>query len=248
VLCALKNSWHKKMCVQIYNFVRRIIVMKSKLCSREQIINLFKDGQSIAIGGFARCGIPHNLIQCVLDSGVRHLTLICNDTGEGGDGIGRLIHSRQVDKVIVSHIGTNPETVKLFQAGEIEVELNPQGTLAERIRCGGMGLGGVLTKTGLGTIVQNRRQTITVDGQTYILEPALKADVSLTRARRTDPIGNLAYHGTCQNFNPLVVTNGSVSIVEADFHLELNELTIDEIMTPGVFVDMILEQGALYGC
>jgi len=222
--------------------------MKSKLCSSEQICEQFRDGQCIAIGGFAHSGKPYKLIQCVVDSGVRHLTIICNDTGVSGEGIGKLIQNGQVDKVIVSHIGMNSDTVKLFKEGKIEVELNPQGTLAERIRCGGMGLGGVLTKTGLGTIVQNRRQAVITNGQEYILEPALQADISLTRARRSDPIGNLTYHGTSQNFNPLVVTNGKVSIVEADFHLELNEMTIDEIMTPSVFVDMILEQEGVYGC
>ena len=163
-------------------------MLSSKVCSKEKIIEQFKDGQIIAIGGQTGRCMPDRLIDCVLESGARYLTIYSLDTGWENKGIGKLIHERVVDKVITSHVGTNPETNRLIQAGLIKVELIPMGTFAERIRCGGMGLGGVLTKTGLGTIVEKGKQMIEVNGQQYLLETALRADVALTHSRRADPI------------------------------------------------------------
>ena len=220
-----------------------------KLRSRDEIIAQFRDGQTIAVGGQANHGAPRRLIECVLDSGVRDLTVISIDSGDPDLTVGRLIHAGVVKKLITTHIGRNPETVGLYANGALEVELNPMGTLIERLRCAGAGLGGVLTKTGLGTVVQDHRQVVKVDGEDFLLEPALQADISLSRARRADPIGNLAYHGTSCNSNPIIATAGKLSIVEADFILDLGELTIDEVIQPGVYIDMILENGrdAVYG-
>lgn len=214
--------------------------MTGKLRSRDEIIAQFRDGQTLMCGGFANHGTPNELIQCVLDSGAKHLTLISNDTGDADLTVGRLIHHRRVDKVVASHVGMNTETVALIEAGEIEVEFVPQGTLMERIRCGGSGLGGVLTRTGLGTIMEEGKETIAVDGETYLLETALRADIALVRARKADPLGNLAYRGTSRNTNPLVAKAADLTLVDADLLVEVSELDVDEIVTPGVFVGMIL--------
>ncbi|MGN1154895.1 MAG: CoA transferase subunit A [Agathobacter sp.] len=214
--------------------------MKSKVVTREDIISLFKDGQIIAIGGQANHGSPTRLIECLVESGAKHLTVISIDSGDMNLTIGRLIHEGRVDKLITTHIGKNPETVSLYDAGKIEVELNPMGSFIERVRCGGMGLGGVLTKTGLGTVVQETRESVWVNGEEYLIEPALRADISLTRARKADPIGNLVYHGTGENSNPIIATAGDLSIVEADRMFDLGELSMDEIKLPSVFIDLIL--------
>lgn len=216
--------------------------MKSKVTDYNEIIKCFKDGQTIAIGGQANHGSPNKLIECLLDSGARHLTIISIDSGDLDVSIGRLVHAGVVDRMITTHIGKNPETVALYEAGKIDLELNPMGSLVERMRCGGAGLGGVLTKTGLGTVVQERRQVINLDGEDYLLEPALRADISLTRGRFVDPIGNVVYHGTGCNSNPVFAMAGDISIVEADFIVDLGEISDDDIVTPAPFVDMILKQ------
>lgn len=214
--------------------------MIDKFTNRDEIISLFKDGQTIMCGGFANHGVPNELVQCVLDSGAKHLTLISNDSGDANLTVGRLIHQGVVDKLIASHIGRNTETVALLEAGKIELELCPQGSLAERMRCGGSGLAGVLTKTGLGTIVEDGKQVITVDGERYLLETALRADIGLVRARTSDPIGNLTYRGTMRNFNPLIAKAAEITLVDADMFVDINELALDSIVTPGAFVDKIL--------
>lgn len=216
--------------------------MNNKITTREKIIEQFKDGQTIAIGGQAKHGTPERLIQCLIDSGVKHLTLICLDAGAPNECIGKIIHKKIADKIITPYVGRNSECVNQYNEGTLKIELNPMGNLIERVRCGGMGLGGVLTKTGLGTIVEKNRQVIKLNGENYILEPALRADVALTRARKADPLGNLCYHGTGHNSNPIFVTAADISIVEADFIMDVNELPQDEIKTPANFVDMILEQ------
>lgn len=216
--------------------------MKSKITDYAAIVKCFKDGQTIAIGGQANHGSPNKLIQCLLDSGAKHLTIISIDSGDVDVTIGRLVHAGVVDKMITSHIGKNSETVGLYEAGKIEIELNPMGTLTERMRCGGVGLGGVLTKTGIGTVVAERRQTIAIDGEDYLLEPALRPDISLTRGHFVDPIGNIAYHGTGCNSNPVWAMAGKLSIVEADFLVDLGEISDDNIVTPSPFVDIILGQ------
>jgi acetate CoA/acetoacetate CoA-transferase alpha subunit len=214
--------------------------MMNKYTSRDEIVALFQDGQTIMCGGFANHGVPNDLVQCLLDSGARHLTLISNDSGDADLTIGRLIHHGVVDKLIASHIGRNTETVALLEAGKIELELVPQGSLAERIRCGGAGLGGVLTKTGLGTVVEDGKQVITVGGESYLLETPLRADIGLVRARTADPIGNLTYRGTMRNFNPLVAKACDITLVDADMLVDIDELALDSIITPGAYVDKIL--------
>ena len=201
-------------------------MLSSKVCSKEKIIEQFKDGQIIAIGGQTGRCMPDRLIDCVLESGARYLTIYSLDTGWENKGIGKLIHERVVDKVITSHVGTNPETNRLIQAGLIKVELIPMGTFAERIRCGGMGLGGVLTKTGLGTIVEKGKQMI---------------DVALTHSRRADPIGNLTFRGsTGRADHPLIATCADLSIVECDHFCDLGEISPETVEVPGMFIDMIL--------
>ncbi len=214
--------------------------MSGKYRTKDEIVALFRDGQTIVVGGFANHGVPNGLIDCVLDSGARHLTLLSNDTGDADLTIGRLIHNDRVDRVIGSHIGMNTETVAAVEAGRIEVTLIPQGSLAERLRCGGAGLGGVLTKTGLGTVAEKGKQIIEVDGEAWLLEPALRGDVALVRAHSADPYGNLTYRGTSRNFNPLVARAAAITVVEADHLVELDEIEPDRVVTPGVFVDMIL--------
>jgi acetate CoA/acetoacetate CoA-transferase alpha subunit len=214
--------------------------MPGKFVSSDEITRLFEDGQTLICGGFANCGVPNRLIQCVIDSGARHLTLISNDSGDADLTIGRLIHHGLVDKLIASHIGRNTETVALVEAGKIKLELVPQGSLAERIRCGGSGLGGVLTKTGLGTLVEEGKQTVVVNGELFLLETALRADIALVRARTADPLGNLTYRGTMRNFNPLVAKAAQLTLVDADMLVDIDELGVERIITPGVYVDKIL--------
>ena len=215
--------------------------MKSKVSTREEITACFKDGQTIAIGGQAgERTMPNRLIDCIMESGARHLTIYSIDSTDPGVGIGKLIRDGRVDRMITTHIGTNPETAALFAAGKIQIELAPMGSFIERIRCGGMGLGGVLTKTGLGTVVEDGKQVITVNGEPYLLETALRADIAITRARRADPMGNLAYRGTGTASHPIIATCGDLSIVECDHLCDLGEIGVDDVKVPGMFVDMIL--------
>lgn len=215
--------------------------MDSKAVSREQIISQFHDGQTIAIGGQTGRCMPERLIQCILDSGAKHLTVYCIDTSDPGVGIGRLIHAGVIDHLITTHVGTNPETNAQLQAGTLTAEFSPMGSFIERIRCGGMGLGGVLTKTGLGTVVEEGKQVVVSGGEQYLLEPALRADIAITRARRADPIGNLTYRGsTGRASHPVMATCANLSIVECDHFCDLGEITPDEVELPGMFIDMIL--------
>lgn len=214
--------------------------MTNKWVLPEEIISLFKDGQTLMCGGFANCGVPTRLVDCVIASGARHLTLIANDSGDANMTIGRLIHHGRIDKLIASHIGRNTETVALVEAGKIQLELVPQGSLAERMRSGGSGLGGVLTRTGLGTMAEVGKQRIEVAGDTWLLETALQADIGLVRARTADVLGNLTYRGTMRNFNPLVARASRLTLVEADMRVDVGESGIDDIVTPGVYVDKIL--------
>ncbi|CAG9000039.1 MAG: Acetate CoA-transferase subunit alpha [Candidatus Celerinatantimonas neptuna] len=214
--------------------------MLNKYARSDEIISLFHDGQTLMCGGFANHGVPNRLIDCIIASGAKHFTFITNDSGDEDLTIGRLIHRGLIDKLIASHIGRNPETVALVAEHKIELELVPQGSLAERMRCGGSGLGGVLTKTGLGTVVEEGKPTVEVDGQTYLLERPLRADIGLVRARACDPLGNLTYRGTMRNFNPLVAQACDVTLVDADMRVDIDELGVDRIMTPGVYVDKVL--------
>lgn len=213
----------------------------NKVVSLEQIRPLLKDGMSIMIGGFLACGSPENLIDLLIETNVKNLTIIANDTSFIELGIGKLIVNGQVKKVIASHIGTNAETGRLMTEGKMEVELVPQGTLIERIRAAGAGLGGVLTPTGVGTMVEEGKQKLTIEGKEYLLELPLKADLALVYASVADEIGNLLYFGTTRNFNPTIATAAEIVIVEAQSIVKVGEIDPNNVVTPSVFVDYIVK-------
>jgi len=213
----------------------------SKIKTLEEAYAQFKDNQVIAIGGFLAVGTPEALVDSLVNSGVTNLTIIGNDTSYVDRGIGRLVVSGQAAKVIVSHIGTNKETGRLMHTGELQVELVPQGTLAERLRAGGAGLGGFLTPTGVGTIVEEGKQKITLNGIDYLLELPLKADIALLKAYKADKLGNLVYRNATRNFNPLMALAADFVIVEAEEIVEVGELDPDAVVTPGALVDMIVK-------
>jgi acetate CoA/acetoacetate CoA-transferase alpha subunit len=196
---------------------------------------------TVMVGGFLGCGTPQNLVDQVLANGTKDLTLVCNDTAFPDSGVGKLVVSRQFKKVIVSHIGTNPETGRQMNAGELAVDLVPQGTLAERIRSAGFGLGGILTPTGVGTPVEAGKQKLTIDGKDYLLELPIKADVALVKAYKADKAGNLVFRKAARNFNPLMATAASIVIVEAQNIVETGEIDPDEVMTPGIFVNYLVQ-------
>jgi acetate CoA/acetoacetate CoA-transferase alpha subunit len=199
------------------------------------------------IGGFMAVGSPHRLIAEIVRQGKRNLTIIANDTARPGVGIGKLITAGLVKRAVVSHIGTNPETGKKMMDGELEVELVPQGTLAERVRAGGYGLGGVLTPTGLGTSVAEGKRVIDIDGKCFLLELPIKADFALVNARRADYIGNLTYAMTARNFNPLIAMAGEVVMVEAQEIVPVGVIAPDDVMTPSVVVDHIIARERQHG-
>lgn len=214
--------------------------MKTKLITLQDATGFFRDGMTIMVGGFMGVGTPPRLVEALLESGVRDLTLIANDTAFVDTGIGPLIVNGRVSKVIASHIGTNPETGRRMIAGEMDVQLVPQGTLIEQIRCGGAGLGGFLTPTGVGTIVEDGKQTITLEGKTWLLERPLRADLALIRAHRSDMLGNLTYQLSARNFNPLIALAADITLVEPDEMVETGELQPDQIVTPGAVIDHIV--------
>jgi acetate CoA/acetoacetate CoA-transferase alpha subunit len=205
---------------------------------------LIPDGAVLMIGGFMAVGTPERLIDALVARGVRNLTVIANDTAMPGKGIGKLISAGAVSRVIASHIGLNPETQARMIAGEIEVELVPQGTLIERIRAGGMGLGGVLTPTGLGTEVEIGKQVIEVQGKPYLLETPLKADFALVGAWQADYVGNLSYMLTAHNFNPIIALAGRTVIAEPESIVPVGVIPPDAVKTPGVLVDHLLVRSA----
>ena len=214
--------------------------MKTKLIALQDAAGFFRDGMTIMVGGFMGVGTPPRLVEALLESGVRDLTLIANDTAFVDTGIGPLIVNGRVNKVIASHIGPNPETGRRMIAKEMEVQLVPQGTLIEQIRCGGAGLGGFLTPTGVGTIVEDGKQTLTLDGKTWLLERPLRADLALIRAHRADPLGNLTYQLSARNFNPLIALAADITLVEPDELVETGDLLPDQIVTPGAVIDHIV--------
>ena len=215
--------------------------MKNKLVSMEEAVSHVKDGMTVFIGGFLGVGTPEKIIDALIAKGVKDLTVIANDTGFPDKGIGRLVVNNQVKKVIASHIGTNPETGRRMQTGEMEVELAPQGTLAERVRAGGNGLGGILTPTGIGTIVEEGKEIITVDGKKYILEKPLRADVALLNGSVVDELGNVIYAKTTKNFNPMMATAADTVIVFAEKLVKVGEIDPDHVMTSRIFVDYIVK-------
>lgn len=213
-----------------------------KVVKLEDIKHIFKDGMTIMVGGFLDCGTPEDIIDLIVSLNIKNLTIISNDTAVPDKGVGKLIGNGQVSKVIASHIGTNAETGKMMNAGKIEVELSPQGTLIERIRAAGSGLGGVLTQTGLGTVVEQGKRKILIDGKEYLLELPLAADVSIIRGSVVDEFGNTCYRATTKNFNPYMAMAGKTVIVEAEKLVKCEELKRECIMTPGVLVNYIVKE------
>ena len=206
----------------------------------QEAVALIPDGATVMIGGFMGVGTPQRLIDEVVRQGKRNLTVIANDTALPGVGIGKLITAGAVKRVVASHIGLNPETQKKMLAGELEVDLVPQGTLIERIRAGGSGLGGVLTSTGVGTLVENGKQRLEVSGKPYLLETALRADFALVEAFLADYLGNLYYALTARNFNPVIAMAADTVIVEAENIVPVGVISPDNVITPAPVVDYIV--------
>ena len=215
--------------------------MKKKIISRADFVAMIPNGASILVGGFMNIGTAESIIDEMLKTDVKDLTIICNDAGLPGVGVGKLIDAGKVKKLIASHIGLNPIAGQKMTSGELEVELVPQGTLAERIRIGGAGLGGFLTPTGIGTIVQEGKQILEVDGRNYILEKPLKADFAFLLGHVVDKKGNVVYSKTTRNFNPLMATAAECVVVEARKVVEIGDIDPDHIITPHIFVDYIVE-------
>ncbi|MFQ5562987.1 MAG: CoA transferase subunit A [Parvularculaceae bacterium] len=202
---------------------------------------LLFDGMTIMAGGFGLCGIPENLILALRDSGVKDLTIISNNAGVDDFGLGLLLETRQVKKMISSYVGENKEFERQFLSGELELEFNPQGTLAERCRAGGAGIPGFYTKTGVGTMIAEGKEHKEFDGETYILETGLVADLSIVKAWKGDEQGNLVYRKTARNFNPMMATAGKTTVAEIEELVPLGSLDPDCIHTPGIFVQRIIE-------
>jgi 3-oxoacid CoA-transferase A subunit len=219
--------------------------MNKVLNSAEEAVAHIPDGATIMMGGFGLCGIPENLIGALRAHGARGLTIISNNAGIDGFGAGLLLNSRQVRKVIGTYVGENKEFERQYLAGEIEVELVPQGTLVERIRAAGAGIGGFFTPTGYGTLVAEGKEVRTIDGKPYVFERPLRADFAFVKAWKGDRVGNLVYRRTARNFNPVMATAAAVTIAEVEHLVEPGAIDPDHVVTPGVFVNHIL-QGARY--
>lgn len=215
-----------------------------KAVSVRDAVSQVTTGAVVMVGGFMGVGSPHRLIDELIRQRTGDLTLVCNDTARPGFGVGKLIDAGLVRKVIASHIGTNPRTQALMLDGALVVELVPQGTLSERVRAGGFGLGGILTPTGVGTLVAQGKRTIEVEGQAYLLETALKADFALVAARRADYHGNLEYALTARNFNPLMALAASTTIAEAEDIVPVGTIPPDAVVTPGVLVHVLVGREA----
>ena len=219
--------------------------MNKVLASAEEAVESIPDGASIMMGGFGLCGIPERLIAALHARGTRGLTVISNNAGVDDFGIGVLLKSRQVRKMISTYVGENKEFERQYLTGELEVELVPQGTFSERIRAGGAGIGGFFTPTGYGTLIAEQKETRTIDGTPYVLELPLKADFAFVKAWKGDRTGNLVYRKTARNFNPVMATAAAVTIAEVEELLEPGAIDPDHVVTPGIFVRHILK-GASY--
>ncbi len=208
--------------------------------ARAALQDIVHDGMLLAVGGFGLCGVPDALIEALRDTGVRRLTIASNNAGVDQWGIGMLLQTRQVKKMISSYVGENVEFERQYLAGELEVEFSPQGTLAERMRAGGAGIPGFYTRTGVGTLVAEGKEEKQFDGVTYILERGIRADVALVKAWKADLYGNLIYRRTARNFNPNAATCGKITVAEAESIVEAGTLDPDEIHTPGIFVQRLV--------
>lgn len=204
------------------------------------LADIVHSGQTLAVGGFGLCGIPEALIAALRDSAVKDLTVISNNAGVDGFGLGQLLESRQIKKMISSYVGENKEFERQYLAGELILEFTPQGTLAEKLRAGGAGIPAFFTRTGVGTIVAEGKELRDFNGQTYLLEPALTADIALIKAWKADRSGNLIYRRTARNFNPLCAMAGKITVAEVESIVENGELDPDHIHTPGIFVQRIV--------
>jgi acetate CoA/acetoacetate CoA-transferase alpha subunit len=216
----------------------------SKLLALSEAVELIPHGASLMIGGFMGGGSPHRLIDEMVRQGKKNLTVIANDTAMPGVGIGKLVTAGALSRIVASHIGLNPETQKRMIAGEIAVDLVPQGTLAERIRAGGIGLGGVITPTGVGTVVAEGKRTIEIDGKTFLIELPIRADFALVNAFCADLFGNLRYQLTARNFNPIIAMAADTVIAEADEIVPVGMIPPDEVETVGVVVDHLIAREA----
>ena len=202
------------------------------------------DGQTLAVGGFGLCGIPEALIAALRDSGVKNLTAISNNAGVDGFGLGMLLNTRQIKKMVSSYVGENKEFERQYLGGELELEFTPQGTLAEKLRAGGAGIPAFFTKTGVGTLVAEGKELREFDGETYVMERALRADVSLVKAWKADKAGNLVFRKTARNFNPMIAAAGKVCVAEVETLVEIGALDPDQIHTPGIYVHRIVVNAA----
>ena len=216
-----------------------------KICqsAAEALEGVVFDGMTVMAGGFGLCGIPENLILALRETGVKDITVISNNCGVDDFGLGILLKTRQIRKMISSYVGENKEFERQYLSGELELEFNPQGTLAERIRAGGAGIPGFYTRTGVGTLIAEGKEHKEFGGETYILETGLVADLAIVKAWRADPEGNLVYRKTARNFNPMMATAGRTTIAEVEALVPLGDLDPDNIHTPGIFVQRII-QGA----
>ena len=218
----------------------------NKVISMDDAIAKIKSGDTVMIGGFGVVGTPHKLVDALLSSDIRDITLICNDTAWEDKGLGKLITNNRCKKVIASHIGTNKQTGAKMNAGELDVELVPQGTLAERIRAAAYGLGGILTPTGIGTAVEEGKQKFGIDGKEYLLELPLHADVALVFGAVCDAGGNMSYIGAAANFNNIMAGAAKITIAEAGELLPVGAMNPNQVSTPGIFIDYVVE-GAVHG-
>lgn len=214
----------------------------SQIITVEEAVGKVKDGMTVMVGGFLANGSPNKVLDALAKSGVKNLTVICNDSAYPEKGIGQLIVNKKLKKLIVSYIGACPQTAEQMNAGELEVEFSPQGTLAERVRAGGFGLGGVLTPTGLGTVVAEGKQVLNIDGKDYLLEKPLRADVALIGASVADKKGNLRFNGTSSNFNPMMATAADVVICEPKEIVETGSIKPEDVHTPGMLVDFLVAE------
>ena len=212
----------------------------NKLITISEAVSYIKDGMTVMVGGFMGVGGPNKMMDALAERGVKDLTIICNDTAFPDKGVGKLVVNRQIKRLIASHIGTNPATIELMNLGELIVSFYPQGTLAECIRAAGAGLGGVLTPTGLGTVIADGKEVISIDGKEYLLEKPIRADIALLHANIADELGNLVYKGTTQNFNPIMATAADLVIAEVDETVPVGALAPEVIHTPYIFVNHIV--------
>lgn len=216
-------------------------MLEKKVISPQQAAAMVEDGMTVMIGGFMAVGTPGNIIDALVEKGVGNLTIIANDTGFIDRGIGKLVVNKQVRKIIASHIGLNPETGRQMSSGELDAELVPQGTLVERIRSGGAGLGGVLTRTGLGTLVEDGKQQVMIDGQPWLLERPLQADIALIYCSVADSAGNAMFNKTTKNFNPVMATAARVVVAECGSIVPMDCTAADRYNTPGIFIDYLVK-------